>query len=105
MTEHLQTLHDQRMLDFKDWRPEDIQAIQTPSMIIIGDSDIVCPEHAAEMFQLLHHAQLAVLPGPDHMALVQRVDWQFSMIEALLKAPMSQLPEAKAKGDDRVGSD
>jgi pimeloyl-ACP methyl ester carboxylesterase len=51
---------------------------------------IVRPEHAVEMFRLLPHAQLAVLPGTDHMTLVNRADsaeWQVSMIEAFLEAP------------------
>jgi pimeloyl-ACP methyl ester carboxylesterase len=53
-------------------------------MVMIGDADIVRPEHAVEMFRLLPYAQLAVLPGADHMTLVQRADWQVSMIEAFL---------------------
>ena len=89
--EQLPTFHDKcarRMLEFKDWRPEDIQKIGAPTMIIIADGDIVRPEHAVEMFRLLPHAQLAVLPGTDHMTLVHRADWQVSMIEAFLDAPM-----------------
>src|SRR5574341_219435 len=79
-----------RMLEFKDWRPEDIQSIDAPTMIMIGDADIVRPEHAVEMFRLLPHAQLAVLPGTDHMTLVKRADWQVSMIEAFLDAPPTE---------------
>lgn len=52
-----------------------------------ADGDIVRPEHAVEMFRLLPHAQLAVLPGTDHMSLVTRAEWQVSMIEAFLDAP------------------
>ncbi len=98
--ENLPTFHDKcvkRMLEFKDWRPEDIQSIQAPTMVMIGDADIIRPEHAAEMFRLLPHAELAVLPGTDHMTLVERADWQVSMIEAFLEAPM---PEAKTKGKE-----
>jgi pimeloyl-ACP methyl ester carboxylesterase len=98
--ENLSTFHSKcvkRMLEFKDWRPEDIQSIDAPTMVMIGDADIVRPEHAVEMFRLLPHAQLAVLPGTDHMTLVKRADWQVSMIEAFLDAPM---PEAKAKGKE-----
>ena len=32
---------------------ETIQAIQAPTLLIIGDSDLVRPEHAVEMFRLL----------------------------------------------------
>jgi pimeloyl-ACP methyl ester carboxylesterase len=89
--EQLPTFHDKcarRMLEFKDWRPQDIQSIDAPTMVMIGDADVVRPEHAVQMFRLLPHAQLAVLPGTDHMTLVKRAAWQVSMIEAFLDAPM-----------------
>ena len=88
--EQLPTFHDKcvkRMLEFKDWRAQDIKSITAPTMVMIADGDIVMPEHAVEMFRLLPHAQLAVLPGTDHMSLVTRAEWQFSMIEAFLNAP------------------
>ena len=79
-------------LDFKGWRPEDIKSIKAPTLVMIGDGDIVRPEHAVQMFRLLPHAQLAVLPGSDHFAVVQRADWILSMTKAFLDAPM---PKAK----------
>ncbi len=86
-----------------DLPPEAIQSIKAPTLIIIGDSDIVRPEHAVEMFRLLGggvpgdsvglpNSQLAVLPGTTHVTLVQRADWLLSMIPAFLDAPM---PEAR----------
>jgi pimeloyl-ACP methyl ester carboxylesterase len=90
--ENLRTFHDKcvkRMLEFKDWRPEDIQSIEAPTLVMIGDADVVRPEHAVEMFRLLPHAHLAVLPGTDHMTLVERADWQVSMVQAFLDAPMT----------------
>jgi len=89
--EALPAFHDKcrdRMLEFKDWRPEDIQSIGAPTLVMIGDADIIRPEHAVEMFRLLPHGQLAVLPGTDHMTIVKRADWQVSMIESFLDAPM-----------------
>jgi pimeloyl-ACP methyl ester carboxylesterase len=76
------------MLDFRDWSSDDIRSIGAPTLIVIGDADVVRPEHAVEMFRLLSHAQLAVLPGTDHMTLVKRADWLGSMIEAFLDAPV-----------------
>lgn len=85
--------------DFKDWSSEAVQSIKTPVLIVIGDSDIVRPEHAVEMFRLLGggvigdivglpKSQLAVLPGSTHITLVHRAEWLVSMIEAFLAAPM-----------------
>jgi pimeloyl-ACP methyl ester carboxylesterase len=83
----------------KDWSSEDIQAIKAPTLIIIGDSDIVRPEHAVEMFRLLGggvmgdsvgmpNSQLAILPGTTHVTLVQRADLLLPMIPAFLDAPI-----------------
>jgi pimeloyl-ACP methyl ester carboxylesterase len=94
----------------QDWLPEDIRAIAAPTLLIIGDSDIVRPEHAVEMFRLfgggvagdvagLPHSQLAVLPGTAHVGLVDRTDWLLSMIGEFLDAPM---PEAGRAVQDTV---
>jgi pimeloyl-ACP methyl ester carboxylesterase len=64
--ERLQSFHDKsakRMMEFKDWPVEAIQSIQAPALVMIGDADSVRPEHAVEMFRLLPHGRLAVLPG------------------------------------------
>ena len=76
----------------ESWRLEDIQSIKAPVLVMLGDADIVRPEHAVQMFRQLPHAQLAVLPGTDHFLPVQRSDWAVPMIEAFLNAPM---PKAK----------
>jgi pimeloyl-ACP methyl ester carboxylesterase len=88
--ERLQSFHDKsvrRMLDFKDWPDEVIRGITAPTMVLVGDQDVVRPEHAVEMFRLLPHGALAVLAGTDHMKMVERNDW-LSMVETFLAAPM-----------------
>jgi pimeloyl-ACP methyl ester carboxylesterase len=81
-----------RMLQFKDWKPADLQSIQAPSLVLIGDADVIRPEHAVQMFRLLPQAQLAVLPGVDHMTIVKRDDVVLPIITPFLDAP---LPEPK----------
>ena len=84
--------------DLPEWSPQDIQAIKAPTLLIIGDSDIVRPEHAVEMFRLLGggvvgdiaglpRSRLAVLPGTTHITLVHRGDWLSSMVGEFLDAP------------------
>ena len=83
---------------FVGWADEDIRALTTPMLLIIGDSDIVRPEHTMKMFRLigggvigdiagLPASQLAVLPGTSHVGLLDRVDWLQSMILEFLGAP------------------
>ena len=91
----------QQQLDgeLQDWPVEAIRAIKAPTLLIIGDSDIVRPEHTVELFRLLGggvpgdlvglpRSQLAVLPGTTHVTLVERAEWLVSMMTQFLDTPM-----------------
>ncbi len=89
----------------QDWLPEDIRSIEAPVLLIIGDSDVVRPEHAVEMFRLLGggvagdlaglpNSRLAVLPGTTHVGLVERADLLLWMIGEFLEAPMADTESA-----------
>lgn len=88
------------------WPQEDIRGISAPTLLIIGDSDVVRLEHAVELFRLLGggvmgdlaglpKSQLAVLPGTSHFippgsGMLDRADWLLSMIPPFLDAPMPE---------------
>jgi pimeloyl-ACP methyl ester carboxylesterase len=76
----------QRMIDFQDWPDESLRAIVVPTLLIVGDRDVIRVEHAVEMFRLLPHVQLAVLPDTDHMMIIQRGDRLMSLIGPFLDA-------------------
>ncbi|SEL91522.1 alpha/beta fold hydrolase [Parapedobacter koreensis] len=62
----LQIMHDRdakRMVDFKDIPDEQLQSIKAPTLILIGDQDVITPEHAIEMHKLIAHTRLAIIPG------------------------------------------
>lgn len=65
-SEKLQTMHDRdvkRMLNFKDIPDEDIRSVKAPALVIVGDKDVIKPEHALEMSRLMERAELAIIPG------------------------------------------
>ncbi len=88
------------------WPPEDIRGIAAPTLLIVGDSDVVRLEHAVELFRLLGggvfgdlaglpKSQLAVLPGTTHFippgsGLLDRTEWLLPMLAAFLDAPMPE---------------
>lgn len=85
-----------RMRSFKDIKEENIKAIKAPVLIIIGETDVVMPEHAVEMYRKLAHSRLAILPGahgecigeiaaPRDPTLIAAT---VSMIEKFLNEPM-----------------
>jgi pimeloyl-ACP methyl ester carboxylesterase len=86
-------------LHIPDLPADAIQSIKAPTLVIIGDSDIVRPEHAVEMFRLLGggiagdlaglpESQLAVLPGTTHVTVVDRSEWLIPIITEFLDDPM-----------------
>ncbi|MGK6353120.1 alpha/beta fold hydrolase [Parapedobacter sp. DT-150] len=63
---NLQTMHDKsakRMVNFQDIPDEQIRYIQAPTLIVIGDADVMTPEHAVEMHRLIPNSRLAIIPG------------------------------------------
>ena len=45
---------------------EEMRSIKAPTLIIVGDRDLVTPEHAVEMFRTILGAQLCVVPHAGH---------------------------------------
>lgn len=84
----------------KDFSEEALRGIKAPTLLIIGDSDLIRPEHAVEMFRLLGggvfgdtpaglpNSQLAILPGTSHVTLVDRAELLVPMINSFLDAPI-----------------
>jgi pimeloyl-ACP methyl ester carboxylesterase len=84
----------------KDLPDDAIRELKAPTLLVVGDSDLVRPEHAVEMFRLrgggvfgdmppgLPASQLAVLPGTSHVSIVDRADLLLAIVPPFLDAPM-----------------
>ena len=82
-----------RMQNFREISDEQMKTIKASSFIIISDNDVVTSEHAIEMYRLLPHSKLAILPGghgeyigeltmPQDLAVITGT---VSMIESFLR--------------------
>lgn len=69
----------------------DLRAIKSPALLVVGDADVVKPEHVVQMLRLLGggvpgdivglpRSQLAILPGTTHVTIITRTDWLLSMV-------------------------
>ena len=62
----LKTMHDkdaERMRHFTDVPDADLRAIRAPTLILLGDHDIVKPEHALALTHAIPNARLMILVG------------------------------------------
>lgn len=96
----------------QDWPASDIAGIGAPTLIVVGDQDVIRPEHAVEMFRLLGGGvpgdmgnpppedQLAILPNTTHIAmLTSRAVTLAQMVREFIDPPPpSALESAPATG-------
>jgi pimeloyl-ACP methyl ester carboxylesterase len=61
---------------------EELESMGAPTLLIIGDRDIVMPEHAVEMFRTIPRAQLCVVPNAGHGAMSEETVLTFLREEA-----------------------
>lgn len=73
-----------RMRDLKDVPDQAIRSITAPTLVVGSDRDVMRPEGAMALFRLLPRAQLAILPGTEHMVIPSRTDVLVPMINAFL---------------------
>jgi pimeloyl-ACP methyl ester carboxylesterase len=97
----LQNMHDKdvkRMVNFKDIPNEKLTAIKAQTLIIIGDKDVVTPEHAVEMHRLITNSELAIIPGGhgDYIGEIttlkpqyKNTDFEIPLIENFLESKQS----------------
>ena len=64
-----------------------------PVLVMIGDGDIILPEHAVDLFRLLPRGQFSVLPMTDHFGPMTRPDWLLPVLDAFFRA--SAVEEAR----------
>lgn len=84
-----------------DYRPADWQAVTVPTLVVLGDRDQLIPvEQAVEMYRLLPHGELAVVPGADHLFPFVQVEYFAHIILAFLARHRGQAGQA----GDEAGS-
>ncbi|MGQ4333707.1 alpha/beta fold hydrolase [Streptomyces hayashii] len=69
------------------WTADDLRGLRAPTLLVIGDTDFVRIEHAAEMHRLIPRAELAVLPATTHMALMRRTTLLLPLLTEFLAGP------------------
>ncbi len=96
----LQVMHDKdvkRMINFKDIPEEQILSIKASTLIIIGDRDVIKPEHALEMHRQITNSQLAIIPGVHGEYIEEITTLQLGSREAGFVIPMIESFLAKSE--------
>lgn len=54
------------MRSFHDIDPAALHSITVPTLVMLGDRDVITPEHAVELAHAVAHGELAIFPAAQH---------------------------------------
>jgi pimeloyl-ACP methyl ester carboxylesterase len=75
------------MEKYPTFTTEQLKQIKVPTLIIIGDHDLINPKHTISLFENLPHSQLFVVPGASHAVPREQPDLINSEVIKFLNTP------------------
>lgn len=80
-----------RMQTFEDWGDEVLTSIQSPTLFISGDKDVMKPEHTVAMWRLVKNSTLMILPATHGTYMM--ADFDGSINENLLDFTVKEVEQ------------
>ena len=51
---------------------DDLARISAPTLVLVGDDDLISPEHTTALYRAVPKSELAIVPGTSHMLLMEK---------------------------------
>lgn len=80
-----------RMQTFEDWEDEVLNSIQSPTLFISGDKDVMKPEHTVAMWRLVEDSKLMILPATHGTYMM--ADFDGSINENLIDCTVKEVEQ------------
>jgi pimeloyl-ACP methyl ester carboxylesterase len=64
---------------------EELARISSPTLVLVGDDDMISLEHTVALFRAIPGAELAVVPGSSHMVLMEKPELLNRLVLAFLE--------------------
>jgi pimeloyl-ACP methyl ester carboxylesterase len=77
----------------------DLRTVATPTLVLVGDDDLVTLEHTLALYDALPAAQLAVVPGASHAVPLEKPALVAELVRDFLRGPVppvTSLPVRRA---------
>jgi pimeloyl-ACP methyl ester carboxylesterase len=85
----------QLMLDEPHVRPEALEAITAPTLVLASDHDLVRDEHTLEIYHYITNSQLCIFPNATHMVPYDDPDLFNSTVERFFRMPFTKKDRIK----------
>jgi pimeloyl-ACP methyl ester carboxylesterase len=81
------------MEKYPNFTEEQLEQIKVPTMVSVGDHDLINLDHALKLFRSLPHAELFVVPGATHVVLWEQPELINSEIIKFLNTPYRDMDQ------------
>ena len=78
---------EELMEKYPNFTIEQLKQVNVPTLIAVGDHDLIALDHTVKLFKSLPHAQLLIVPGATHRVLVEQTDLMNKEIIKFLNIP------------------
>jgi pimeloyl-ACP methyl ester carboxylesterase len=51
---------------------DDLARINAPTLVLVGDDDLIAVEHTIALYRAIPHSELAIVPGTSHALLMEK---------------------------------
>jgi pimeloyl-ACP methyl ester carboxylesterase len=77
---------------------EDVASIQSPTLVLAGDDDLMTMAHTTALYEALPRGQLAVIPGASHAVPMEKAELVNQLVLDFLSAgePQTMIPIRRA---------
>ena len=74
-------------LDWNGFTPEELQSIQAPFLLALGDHDFIRLDHSVSTYELIPNADFAVIPDAGHFVVFDEPEKLMPAVEAFFDQP------------------
>ena len=89
--EHFEVVADKAFTLFKTeptLTTDDLARITAPSLVLVGDDDLIAPAHTQSLFESLPNGQLCVIPGASHAVPIEQPERVARIVMGFLDYPV-----------------
>ena len=78
---------------------DDLKRVQAPTLVVVGDDDMVRFDHTTALYEGIPESQLAVMPGTSHLLVMEKAGLFNELVLAFLAEtadPVTMMPIRRA---------
>lgn len=79
------------MMNYPNYSVKELSGINTPTLVVAGDHDLIREEHTIKLFQSIPNSQLLIVPGTSHLCVMEKPDLMNQLVYEFFSTPYKEI--------------